>query len=129
GLGQLPASPMVDKLLSQLLASDQASVRIEAYRVLARHKDSSIYTRVVKRGENEKFILDVVPGGGPPMIYASRQGLPRLAVFGDRTAVDLPLTFAALHNHLSLSSVEDDGQVVIFYRGSELKKPVRVTSS
>src|SRR5439155_3967496 len=26
-------------------------------------------------------------------------------------------------------SVEDDGQVVIFYRGAELKKPVRVTSS
>lgn len=128
-LGQLPASPMVDKMLAQLLSSDQASVRVEAYRVLARHKDSTIFTRVVKRGSNEKFVLDVVPGGGSPMVYASRQGLPRLAIFGDRTSVDLPLTFAAMQNRLSISSVAEDGSVMIFYRGAETRKAVRITSS
>lgn len=129
-LGGLSASPMVDKLLSQLLASEQASVRIEAYRVLARHKDSAIYTRVVKRGNNEKFILDVVPGGGAPMVYGARQGLPRLAIFGERTAVELPITFAAMHNGLTISdSTETPGMVEIIYRGGGLRKAVRVTSS
>jgi hypothetical protein len=128
-LGEMQPSPMINKLLTQLLGGDQASVRIEAYNVLAKRKDSSIYTRVVKRGTNEKFILDMVPGGGTPMIYASRQGLPRLAIFGVQTAADLPLTFSAMQNRLSISSNSDDGSVVIFYRGPELRKPVRVLSS
>jgi flagellar basal body P-ring protein FlgI len=125
-LGALPQTPLVDKLLAQLLGSDLAPVRIEAYRVLAKHRDSIIYSRVVKRGDNEKFILDIVPGGGTPMVYASRQGIPRLAVFGVQTSLDLPVTFASLNDRLTVTSLGDSDQVTIFYRGEELKKPVKI---
>ncbi|HSV12679.1 MAG TPA: HEAT repeat domain-containing protein, partial [Tepidisphaeraceae bacterium] len=125
-LGQLPQSPMVDRLLTQLLGIDEAMVRIEAYEVLARHKDGAIYSRVIKRGNNEKFMLDIVPGGGTPMVYASRQGIPRLAVFGVRTAVDLPVMFVAMNNRLTISSVGDNEVVTVYYRGAELRKPVSV---
>jgi hypothetical protein len=125
-LGELPQAPLTDKLLAQLLGCDLAPVRIEAYRVLARHRDSVIYSRVVKHGDNEKFILDIVPGGGTPMVYASRQGIPRLAIFGVQTALDLPVTFATLNDRLTITSLGDSDQVTIFYRGEELKKPVKI---
>ena len=128
-LGQIPASPMVDKLLRDLLNCDQALVRIEAYKVLARHKDPTIYTRIVKRLDHEKFILDIVPGNGAPMVYASRQGLPRMAIFGAQTALDMPLAYSALQDRLTISSNPNEKSVSIFYRGPELKKPVKVISS
>jgi Flagellar P-ring protein len=128
-LGQLPASPMVDKMLRPLLESDQALVRVEAYKILSKHKDGSIYTRIVKRGDKEKFVLDIVQGGGTPMVYASRQGIPRLAVFGVQTGVDLPVTFATLDDRLSISSNPDGNSVTIFYRGQELKDPIQMISS
>jgi flagellar basal body P-ring protein FlgI len=127
-LGQIPASPMVDMQLRQLLSADQALVRIEAYKILARHKDTSVYTRVIKRGDEEKFVLDIVQGSGKPMVYASRQGLPRLAVFGGQTALDLPTMFAAMKDRLSISSNPDGNTVTIFYGGVELKKPIKVVS-
>jgi hypothetical protein len=125
-LGEIPRSPMIDRLLTQLVGCDLATVRIEAYKVLARHKDAAVYTRIIKHGETEKFVLDIVPGGGTPMVYASRQGLPRLAVFGLHTSLDLPVTFVALNNRLSITSLGDSDTVRIFYRGEELKKPVLI---
>jgi hypothetical protein len=117
-LGELPASPMVDRMVRGLLDSDQALVRIEAYKVLAAHKDrASIFTRIVRNGENEKFALDIVPGKGAPMVYATRQGIPRLAVFGEQTSVDLPVMFIAMNSRLTISSPDRGGPVTIFYRG------------
>lgn len=127
-LGQIPASPMVDMQLRQLLNADQALVRIEAYKILARHHDASVYTRVIKRGKEEKFVLDIVQGSDKPMVYASRQGLPRLAIFGSQTALDLPTMFAAMHDRLSISSNPDGNTVTIFYGGVELKKPLQIVS-
>lgn len=128
-LGELPASPRVDKLLALLLDSDEATVRIEAYRVLSKHQESSILTKVVQRGENEKFVLDIVRSAGTPMVYASRQGIPRLAVFGGRVGVDLPVMYSTLNGLLTISSTADGNGVIIFYRGPELRKPVSITSS
>ena len=44
-LGELPTSPPINAMLRQLLDSDKALVRIEAYKVLARNKDTSIYSK------------------------------------------------------------------------------------
>jgi hypothetical protein len=63
------------------------------------------------------------------MIYASRQGLPRLAVFGNSTQLELPLIFSAMDQRLTISSEPEGSTVTIFYRGEELKKPITVLST
>jgi flagellar basal body P-ring protein FlgI len=127
-LAQLPATPMVDKLLRTLLDSDQALVRIEAYKVLAKHQDGSVYSRIIKNGDNEKFVLDMVHCNGSPLVYASRQGIPRLAIFGTETEVTIPIMYAAMTDRFSISSNPDNADVTIFYRGTELQKPVKIIS-
>ena len=126
-LGELPPSPLVDRMVRDLLDSDQALVRIEAYKVLAAHKDrAAIFTRIVKKGDDEKFALDIVLSKGPPMVYATRQGIPRLAVFGSQTSLDMPAMFIAMNNRLTISSSDQGGLVTIFYRG---RKTIHVVSS
>lgn len=99
--------------LRRLVNSDNNLVRIEAYKALAASKDELIFTRVIR----EKFVLDLVPSSGPPMIYATRQGLPRIAVFGTHSAIDTPVTFAAMDTRLTITADKSGGPVTIYYRG------------
>ena len=120
-LGELPPSPRVDAMCRSLLDSDQATVRIAAYQLLSRHGDPSIFTRWVKDGDKEIFALDVIrttgrPGSGPPLVYASDRGVPRVAVFGSETAIDLPMIFSTLEDRLLIASTGDSSQVTVSYR-------------
>ena len=124
-LGALPNSQSVNAKLRTLLQSDQGLVRVEAYRVLARNGDPIIFSKVIE----EKFILDMVPSGGPPMIYASRTGLPRIAIFGDKTMIERPITFTAMGNHFSLSSSATSDVLTLFYRGDSGGRAIKVTSN
>ena len=140
-LGELPASPRIDGLCRSLLDSDQATVRIAAYQLLVRHRDPAILTRWVKEGEKEIFALDVVlsgrrtgpdgtalPGGGP-LVYASQRGMPRIAVFGTRTALDLPMIFTALDNRLMITTADDGNRVTVTYRSPYRKELVEFQSA
>ena len=135
-LGELPASPRVDQLCRSLLDSDQATVRIEAYKLLVRHADPSIFTRWVKDGDKEIFALDVVRthgheggGGPPPLVYATQRGVPRVAVFGTETSVDLPMIFSTLEEgRLMFSSTDDGDRVSVSYRSPYRKDLVGFTS-
>lgn len=123
-LGALPNSASINQLLRSLLHGGQNMVRIEAYRVLARHGDPSIYSKVI----NNRFILDIVPSDGPPIIYATRRGTPRIAVIGNKPAIELPVTFMAMDNQLSISSDSQREYVTIFYRGPGVRRPEPVLS-
>jgi flagellar basal body P-ring protein FlgI len=128
-LADLPGTPRVDRLCRLLLDSDEAMVRVEAYKALARHGDSSVYTRWITNAKRERFALDIVHTDSPPMVYASRQGVPRVAVFGNDTSLELPLMFSALDGRLTIST-DDSGEIVtLFYRGSELPQPVTVQTT
>jgi hypothetical protein len=61
-------------------------------------------------------------------VYASRQGVPRLAIFGTDTTLTLPVMFTAMDNRFSISSNTGNTDVTIFYSGPELDKPVQVNS-
>jgi hypothetical protein len=130
-LGELPATPALDESLRQLLNSDENTVRIEAYRVLARNQDRSIYSRVIG---DQKFILDIVPSNGPPLIYASRRGIPRIAVIGNKPSVTLPVTFLTMDDRFSISSNPGDKNVTMYYRppqvmpGAPTPPPIKVIS-
>jgi flagellar basal body P-ring protein FlgI len=123
-LGKLPQTQQITHALRKLLDTDAALVRIEAYRILARERDILISTHVI----DEKFVLDIVPSSGPPMIYATRQGVPRVAVIGNRTSIQTPLTFTAMQNQLSITSDGSRPVLKIFYRGKEVPQPTTVLS-
>ena len=50
------------------------------------------------------------------MIYASRRGAQRLAIFGNKPALDMPASFTALNNRLTITSDQGERAVKIFYR-------------
>ncbi len=130
-LGQLPNTPSINENLRKLLDADENTVRIEAYRVLARNNDRSIYSRVI--GEN-KFVLDIVPCNAPPLIYASRRGIPRIAVIGNKPSIELPISFLTMDDRFSISSNPGDKNVTLYYRpiqvipGAPMLQPIRVLS-
>jgi flagellar basal body P-ring protein FlgI len=123
-LGALPDSPAVSSLLRQLLDTDQTLVRIEAYKVLARHKSPLLFSKVI----GEKFVLDFVPCDGPPLVYASRSGIPRIAIFGTRARVPLPLTFTTMDRRLSLSSNAGHSDILTLFYRSDTAPPVQQLS-
>ena len=111
-LTDLPDSGETSQYLRQLVNSDNTLVRIEAYRALARNNDPLVFTKVV----HEKFVLDIVPSSGRPFIYATRRGVPRLAIFGARQNVRTPTIFSALDSRLTVSADKSGGPIKLFYR-------------
>jgi hypothetical protein len=124
-LGQLSTTQQITRALRNLLASESALVRIEAYEILARDHDSSVWSKVI----DERFVLDIVHAPGAPLVYATRRGVPRVAVFGERLAVRTPVTFTALNNQFSITSDDPRPVLKLFYRGKEMREPVTVLSN
>lgn len=126
-LGALKPTPGVQAILRKLLESDAATVRIEAYKVLAAARSPVVFSLVLpKAGVDERFILDVVQSSKPTVIYATRSGTPRLAIIGRPAAVATPVTFTALDDRLSISSRPGEPGLTLFYRESGAVKPIRV---
>ena len=85
--------------------------------MLARNGDNSVFAIPVAGGPTKGgFTLDVVRSEGPPIIYATQRGEPRVAVIGNRLSLNMPLTFATLEGRLSISSNADNRTATIFYR-------------
>jgi hypothetical protein len=130
-LGRVPNSRAVNQLLRDLLDSDETTVRIEAYNILARNNDASVQSRVIasaRDSSNQKFILDFVRSQGRPFIYAARSAVPRIAIFGNVPEVSLPLTFGAMDNRLTISSGAVGRDVTLFYRDMQANRPIQVSS-
>jgi hypothetical protein len=111
-LGALTPSPAINEMLRPLLNSPETLVRLEAYKMLAKSKDNSVFTTPVRAG----FALDVIRSEGPPVIYATQRGFPRIAVIGNRTTLTLPVTFKAMEGRLTITSDAANKNVTIFYR-------------
>lgn len=128
-LGALPPSTSLNHLLRDLLDTDQSLVRIEAYKVLAQNKDPKVYSTIVTaRDKTEKFVLDIVPSEGPPIVYASRRGAPRIAVIGRTPELTLPLTFTALDMRFSITSQPNSSNVTLFYRDGTSGNAMKMVS-
>lgn len=135
-LGVLPPSPERNQKMRDLLEAGNTLARVEAYKVLVRNRDSSIYTRWVNdprdarpAGERgEKFALDVVPAGGEPIIYASRSGIARIALIGPKPTLSLPVLFTAMDRRLMIASPAAGRNVTIFFRDDQRREPVQMAS-
>jgi flagellar basal body P-ring protein FlgI len=124
-LGALPSTPEMRHMLRSLLDSDRAEARIEAYRILANSGDAD---GVITRAIGDNFFLDIVESDGPPMVYATTTGVPRLAIFGHDLQLDTPVTFMAMDSRLSISSSDDTSLLTLFYRDPQLLQPKDVLS-
>jgi hypothetical protein len=83
---------------------------------------------VVTYDINHRFLLDIVPSKGPPLIYATSTGIPRIAIFGDHVSLHTPLTFTAMDMRLSISSEDTSKLLTIFYRDPMARDPEHVES-
>jgi hypothetical protein len=127
-LAELPDSREVDQMIAQLLDSDRADVRIEAYRLLVANADLQGDSRIATYNINHRFLLDIVQSDGPPMVYATSTGVPRLAVIGREVSLRVPLTFTAMDMRLSITSSDGTKQLTIFYRDPQARDPEQAQS-
>ena len=136
-LGAMPTSTATNHMLRGLLNSRQATVRVEAYKVLVANADSSVFTRWIKDpwlvradGQHEdKFALDIVPSDAPPMVYATRQGAPRIAVIGKMPTIALPAIFTAMEQRFMITSRPNERAVTLFFRDERyMRDPLRMMS-
>ncbi|HYE19192.1 MAG TPA: flagellar basal body P-ring protein FlgI [Tepidisphaeraceae bacterium] len=128
-LGDVPPSPAVARAVSPCLDADDAQVRIAAYKVLSQIDDARIPNPVMSRKIHDSFILDVIETTGKPMVYATRVGEPRIAVFGSRSQIRLPITFSAFDTRLTITQDARKPQLLsVFYRGEEMQEPVAALS-
>ncbi|MGD0464789.1 MAG: flagellar basal body P-ring protein FlgI [Tepidisphaeraceae bacterium] len=138
-LGELPDSPEIDHMIAQLLDSDRADVRVEAYRLLVGSPDMQAEGRdenadgemrhhygIVTYNIAHRFLLDIVPSEGPPMVYATSTGVPRIAIIGHQLGLRTPLTFTAMDMRLSISSSDGTRLLTMFYRDPLSPDPVKV---
>lgn len=131
-LGRLPGTPAVNALLRTLVDDDAALVRVAAYKALINNRDPLIVSHPVGPDADPtraKFMLDVVPSNGPPLVYASRRGVPRIAIFGDRARLKTPITYLAMDDRLSISSDPAGGALTLFHRPAGPQPPVTVRSN
>ncbi|MCY2953433.1 MAG: flagellar basal body P-ring protein FlgI [Planctomycetota bacterium] len=114
-LGSLPGSTRIDRMMSGLVSAKNAMVRIEAYRVLADHGSPSIISLTVRNA----FVVDRIASEGAPLVYATRMGVPRIAVFGRSVPVNMPIMFTAMQGKFSISTSTDGKSVVLFDRTND----------
>jgi hypothetical protein len=115
-LAELPDSKEVDQMITQLLDSDRADVRIEAYRLLVANSGASEDSRIQSYNINHRFLLDIVQSSGPPMVYATSTGVPRIAIIGRQVSLRVPVTFTAMDMRLSITSANGTKLLTMFYR-------------
>lgn len=86
-LGEMPANPVINLALRELVGVSELDVRVAAYEGLVKRHDPAITRRAIGPDPTRpKFVLDVAPIG-EPLIYVTQQGMPRVAILGARESV------------------------------------------
>lgn len=114
-LGAIPSTAQLRTTLRTLLDSDQLLVRIEAYKAMLASQDPIIVSTTL-RG---RFTLDLIASDGPPAIYATRVGEPRIAIIGRQPKVVLPSLLMAMQNRLTILGNAERRGVQMYYRGDK----------
>lgn len=130
-LGQCDYPQAVRRLLP-LLDSDDQEVRVATYEGLLRHRHQAIETHrflSVLDPTQTNLTLDVVESKGKPLIYVRRTLEPRIAVFGRRLPVSLPVFYNHPKDWVTLNALEQTGDVAVLCRthsGRLMPEPLRV---
>ncbi len=123
-LGEVPRTSRISALLHELIDTDQNLLRIEAYKAMIATNDGSILSEPIQN----KYVLDIVASKGPPLVYASRSGIPRIAVIGGKTQLKSQITFLSMGGKFSISSSPERRGLQLYYRGEETMPSVSMQS-
>ncbi len=124
--------PQAARALAGLLNDRDDIVRIAAYEALLNHRYPAIETTTFASALDPRrtsVILDVVESSGRPLIYAHTSRAPRIAVFGRRTPIVLPLFYNHPGDRVTLNAPKTGGKVSILWQtrsGRIVSKPVVV---
>ena len=120
------AFPAATVELTPLLDDEDQEVRIAAYEGLLQHRHASaIQTQVFPNPldpSETNLILDVVESGGEPLIYVRRTREPRVAVFGTRTPLTLPLFYSHPEERVVLNALAKTDDITLFYRAPQSQR-------
>jgi hypothetical protein len=88
--------------LAELLNSLNTDERLIAYRSLAAIKSRLI----TSYGIGRNFVVDIVPSDGPPLIYVSQVGMPRIALIGGSFSLPAGALYISPDRLLTVSAAE-----------------------
>jgi hypothetical protein len=112
-LGKCDKRHRAGAVLRDLLADPDPQICILAYEALRRVDPGSI-AQVVVGTDPENFLLELVPSDGPPLIYARRSSIRRIALIGgDRMVCRPPLFFAQPGKPITISADAGDKELTI----------------
>lgn len=113
------ASPQVGLQLTPLLDEADPLIRIAAYEVLLQRAHPAVrstpFALWLDRGQIN-FSLDIVESNGPPLIYARRTRLPRLAIFGPGVPVVAPVFYSNSDDSVTVFTRDNAPDVRVFTR-------------
>lgn len=116
-LGKLKSNSGLIQKVRRLLDVSAPDVRIAAYQSLLRLGDRAIMsTAVGDKDLGKQFYVDEVPSNGPPLIWASRKGTPRIAIIGARPGLRPPMLATAFGDRLSINLPAPGQPATIYYR-------------
>jgi flagellar basal body P-ring protein FlgI len=112
-LGECRKNLQAGGVLQELLKEGDPQVRIRAYEALrTADAQSMVSTSVGKDPGN--FLLDVLPSEGPPLIYARRTTVRRIALIGaDQMVIRTPLFYSKPGKEVTLAASADDKFVTL----------------
>ena len=88
--------------LSELLQSPNTTDRIIGYGALVAIRSREVHTYTISK----KFLLDIVPCDGPPLIYATQADTPRIALIGNGFTLPPSALFVSADNLLTVSVLD-----------------------
>ncbi|MGN6504099.1 MAG: flagellar basal body P-ring protein FlgI [Tepidisphaeraceae bacterium] len=112
-LSTLPSTARLRNMIREALNAKELPVRIEAYRAMLASNDPMLITKTVQ----DEFAVDIVDSDGPPIIYATRLGQPRIALIGQRPKLASPSLLMAMGDRLTVMADPDRKTAQLFYRG------------
>ncbi len=124
--------PQAARRLAGLLDRDDQEVRIAAYEGLLHHKHPAVEThRLMSALDPTQFnlTLDVVESNARPVVYVRRTLEPRIAVFGRRMPVSLPLFYNHPDDWVTLNALEEQSDIAVLCRtrsGQLMTEPLMV---
>ncbi|MFA5784618.1 MAG: flagellar basal body P-ring protein FlgI [Phycisphaerae bacterium] len=114
-------------LCRRLLSDEDVNIMLAAYEQLLRMNDISVSEELVGRN----FVLESVPLGGTKLIYVTRSGRPRIAIFGGPINCNNNLFVQSADGNITLNSPAGDSSVTVIRRipGKEVLGPVSLKTS
>ncbi|MBL8764404.1 MAG: flagellar basal body P-ring protein FlgI [Phycisphaerae bacterium] len=118
-LAEMDSDPRINLALRELADAPDLSVRVAAYEALVKRVDASIDRRPVENA----FYVDTLPSKDE-LIYVTREGEPRIVLFGEHMSLARELLVSAWSDRLMLTA--EGGERRLRYRDYRTNRVTQV---